>query len=76
MEEIHCIPIYYSMVKYTDSDFQEGYNSKTNRTLEQSHPSPGIQLTNVMNQIMICYQESRLGNLSLPKELDMKILPK
>ena len=34
MEEIYCIPKYYSTVRYSDSDFQEGYNSKTNIPLE------------------------------------------
>ena len=30
---------------------QEGYNSKTNKTLDQNYPSPGLQLCNVINQI-------------------------
>ena len=30
---------------------QEGYNAKTNRTLNQINPSPGLQLCTVINQI-------------------------
>ena len=55
------------MIKYTYSDFQEGYNSKTNRTLEQSHPSLGIQLTNVMNQIRDAHDLLPRIKVGIPK---------
>ena len=47
--------------------FQEGFNSKTNGSFGQLHPSPGIQLTNVVSQIREAEGILRMIEIGAPK---------
>ena len=46
---------------------QEGYNSKTNKSLDQNHPSPGLQLCNVVSQIREAHDLLTRTIVGIPK---------
>ena len=51
---------------------QEGYNSKTNGRLGQSHPSAGIQLTNVVREVREAESLLRKIRIGIPKTAKRK----
>ena len=63
MDEIHRIPLYNSIKRYTDPDFKEGYNLKRNST----HSSLGSQLSNLMNQIRDAHNLLPRIKVGIPK---------
>ena len=46
---------------------QEGYNSRTNKTIKQVHPSPGILLCHIRNEIKLSEQTVREARIGIEK---------
>ena len=46
---------------------QEGYNSRTNKTIKQTHPSPGILLCHIRNEIKLAEQTARQARIGIEK---------
>ena len=46
---------------------QEGYNARTNRALKQTHPSPGILLCHIRNEIKLAEQKLAQARVGIEK---------
>ena len=45
----------------------EGYNARTNRALKQNHPSPGILLCHIRNEIKLAEQKLAQARVGIEK---------